>query len=298
MLTLPISMKIFYDMRMILILCFVLWTPINIMAQTTITGTVVDKNNAPIPGARVEIAGSSEYVVTDIDGTFRIEVPSSAKHLKVSYPGLTTSEPKIKPDMVVKLGNGWGGKTKGYRGSFDFNFGFAIGHVINEHVGNNQDRNQFELYYGLLTTHGYQINSHLFVGAGIGISLDGMIVDYNRSTMVGNIVETSSIGLYYIPVYSDIRWTPFRGRRVCPFVDMKIGYQFGGYAGSREITCKNINGIYIMPSVGIRFGKTKGFNLGIGYRVSPVRKLYDPLEDRVVGESNKGVFLLTLGGDF
>ncbi|MGJ5642781.1 TonB-dependent receptor [Formosa sp. S-31] len=46
-------------------------------AQTTISGTVVDGNNQPIPGANLIILGSTTGTVTDFDGAFTLNVPLS-----------------------------------------------------------------------------------------------------------------------------------------------------------------------------------------------------------------------------
>ncbi|MDX1278030.1 TonB-dependent receptor domain-containing protein [Oceanihabitans sediminis] len=43
-------------------------------AQTTITGTVVDNNNIPIPSANVIVIGTSSGTVTDFDGNFNLTV--------------------------------------------------------------------------------------------------------------------------------------------------------------------------------------------------------------------------------
>jgi len=42
-------------------------------AQTTVTGTVVDQNNEPIPGANVVIVGKAIGTTTDFDGLFNLE---------------------------------------------------------------------------------------------------------------------------------------------------------------------------------------------------------------------------------
>ena len=41
-------------------------------SQTTITGSVVDNNSQPIPGANVIILGTSTGTVTDFDGNFTL----------------------------------------------------------------------------------------------------------------------------------------------------------------------------------------------------------------------------------
>ena len=41
-------------------------------AQTSITGSVKDSKNEPIPGANVKVAGDSSSAVTDADGNFSL----------------------------------------------------------------------------------------------------------------------------------------------------------------------------------------------------------------------------------
>ena len=43
-------------------------------AQTTITGTVVDDNNLPIPSANIIVVGAAVGTVTDFDGNFTLTV--------------------------------------------------------------------------------------------------------------------------------------------------------------------------------------------------------------------------------
>lgn len=48
-----------------------------VLAQSTIKGTVVDEAGEAIIGASVVIKGSSQGVVTDLDGNFTITVPQT-----------------------------------------------------------------------------------------------------------------------------------------------------------------------------------------------------------------------------
>ncbi|GIS25484.1 MAG: hypothetical protein CM15mP126_7270 [Gammaproteobacteria bacterium] len=43
-----------------------------IFAQNTISGSVSDENNNPIPGATVVLEGTTTGVVTDFDGNYQI----------------------------------------------------------------------------------------------------------------------------------------------------------------------------------------------------------------------------------
>jgi len=42
--------------------------------QKTVSGTVSDENNMPLPGASVLIAGTSSGTTTDFDGKFQLNV--------------------------------------------------------------------------------------------------------------------------------------------------------------------------------------------------------------------------------
>ncbi len=52
------------------------------------TGTVVDELGEGIPGASVKLVGSTKGVITDIDGSFAIDVPQGSK-LEISFLGYT-----------------------------------------------------------------------------------------------------------------------------------------------------------------------------------------------------------------
>ncbi len=79
--------------KLFLLLVTVLSFAISASAQMrTVTGTVVEEaNGEPVIGASVTPAGSSKGVVTDIDGNFTLQVPSSVKAITVSYVGFNPS---------------------------------------------------------------------------------------------------------------------------------------------------------------------------------------------------------------
>ena len=71
-------------------------------AQTKITGTVISaENNEPVIGAAVVVKGTTIGSVTDLDGYFSIEVPSSARTLMISFIGLKTQEVQIKKNLQI-----------------------------------------------------------------------------------------------------------------------------------------------------------------------------------------------------
>ncbi|WP_299530170.1 TonB-dependent receptor [Ulvibacterium sp.] len=61
-------------------------------AQTTVTGTVTDDQNTPLPGASVIEKGTTNGTTTNFDGNFTIEVSDSNAVLEVSYLGYTTMD--------------------------------------------------------------------------------------------------------------------------------------------------------------------------------------------------------------
>lgn len=70
---------------------------------------------------------------------------------------------------------------------------------------------------------GYQFNSHIFTGLGVGVGL------YD---------EFEDLGL---PVFANFRYT-ILNKRISPFVDAKAGYSF-----------IDMEGLYLSPSIGCRF---------------------------------------------
>ncbi|WP_291870727.1 SusC/RagA family TonB-linked outer membrane protein [Maribacter sp.] len=61
-------------------------------SQSKFTGTVLDENQAPLPGASVVIKGSSNGTATDFDGNFEIELSDENRILMLSYIGYATKE--------------------------------------------------------------------------------------------------------------------------------------------------------------------------------------------------------------
>ena len=74
-------------------------------AQTTkVTGTVISADdNEPIIGASIVVKGTMVGTVTDFDGAFSLDVPSSAKTLVVSYVGMKSQEVAVQPVLNIRL---------------------------------------------------------------------------------------------------------------------------------------------------------------------------------------------------
>ena len=67
--------------------------PIILFAQSkAITGTVIDENKMPLPGASILVKGLSIGSFTDFDGNFSLNIPETGEVLVVSYLGYLTKE--------------------------------------------------------------------------------------------------------------------------------------------------------------------------------------------------------------
>ena len=119
------------------------------------------------------------------------------------------------------------GLTSGYKGFTDLGVGFSL----NDYYDG--------VCLGLSTTHGYQINSHIFAGIGVGANY---------------YIDAEAWGL---PIFSDVRYT-ILDSKISPFVDGKIGY-----------SVLDAEGFYFYPSVGCRFGLSDSFalTLSTGYEM-------------------------------
>lgn len=91
----------------ILLVFGLLTCPTFLFAQTefTVTGTVVDVNNSPLPGASIVEKGTSNGVSTDFDGNFSIDLSSANTILLVSYIGYDPKEISVegKSNIVINL---------------------------------------------------------------------------------------------------------------------------------------------------------------------------------------------------
>lgn len=67
----------------------------SVMAQVTVTGTVIDDQGEPTIGATVREKGTQNGTATDFDGKFTIKVKNANATLTISYVGYQTQEVKL-----------------------------------------------------------------------------------------------------------------------------------------------------------------------------------------------------------
>lgn len=75
----------------LLIMVTVLLFSVVAMAQSTVSGTVIDADlNAPLPGANIIEVGTTNGVSTDFDGNFKLNTSKTSGEIKISYVGYAT----------------------------------------------------------------------------------------------------------------------------------------------------------------------------------------------------------------
>ncbi|WP_448672883.1 MULTISPECIES: SusC/RagA family TonB-linked outer membrane protein [Chitinophagaceae] len=97
--------KKLFGISLMLMSLFLTFTVVNAQ-QKVITGTVLANNdNTPIPGASITVPGTRIGRPTDDQGRFQLNVPQSAKEIRVSAIGYLTQKITIgsQTDYVVKL---------------------------------------------------------------------------------------------------------------------------------------------------------------------------------------------------
>ena len=88
-------------MKKSLIFFLMLWSSIFMYAQhLSITGKVTDKQGESIIGASVLVKGTSNGVITDLNGVFNMKDVPSDGVLTVSYIGYKDVEVKINPSQT------------------------------------------------------------------------------------------------------------------------------------------------------------------------------------------------------
>jgi TonB-linked SusC/RagA family outer membrane protein len=90
--------------RKIFILISLLFLSMGILsAQIRITGSVADEAGEPIIGASIQIKGTGQGTITDVDGNFSLNVSTDVSTLVVSYVGMKTQEVAVAPNLQITL---------------------------------------------------------------------------------------------------------------------------------------------------------------------------------------------------
>lgn len=96
-------MKISIKKTLIAVLSAALMLPsVEALAQSQLSGKVIDAGGNPVAGAAVIVEGTSNGVSTDLDGSFTIRAAEGAP-IVVSTLGYQDARAKLKDGMTVKL---------------------------------------------------------------------------------------------------------------------------------------------------------------------------------------------------
>ncbi|HLN52554.1 MAG TPA: SusC/RagA family TonB-linked outer membrane protein [Lentimicrobium sp.] len=75
-----------------------------VLAQTTVTGVVTSADDGqPIPGAAVQVKGTTVGVTTDVNGRYSLRIPDGGEVLQFSFVGMTTKEVSIGTQTVINV---------------------------------------------------------------------------------------------------------------------------------------------------------------------------------------------------
>ena len=88
-----------------LLICFSsigLWA-VPLQNGQQISGVVIDENGEPLIGVAIQVKGTTSGTVTDFDGNFVLNVPSSKSVLVFSYIGYNTQEITVGTNKVLKV---------------------------------------------------------------------------------------------------------------------------------------------------------------------------------------------------
>ncbi len=84
-------------------LCVVFFAVGIAYSQRTVTGTITDEGNEPLIGTSVVVKGGTVGTVTDLDGTFSLQVPDGATELVISYTGFESQTINIENQSILTL---------------------------------------------------------------------------------------------------------------------------------------------------------------------------------------------------
>ncbi len=144
---------------------------------------------------------------------------------------------------------------RGYRGFLEWS-----NQVSREQIWSGYGSPETYLSTGVSTSHGYQINPIVFVGAGLSVERCG------------------KLDRWIVPVFAEGRADLQLGR-FTPFADLRAGANFAEGIG-----------VYLSPTVGYRFnwGRKAGVNIGLGYTLAGYK--VECYEGQIYGPA--------LGGDY
>lgn len=121
----------------------------------------------------------------------------------------------------------------------------------------------------LSTTHGYQFNGHIFLGAGLGIGYNGaqggregyleidLPYEYGEGRYVKEYYYQHHDAGMQIPIFLDFRYDYSLIKKTSFYWNQRIGYNAG----------TNMENFFITPEFGVHFGTRKNISYNLGLRI-------------------------------
>lgn len=224
-------------MKKVLLSFFALFIAIVSVNAQAVQEVVHLKNGSVIRGVVIEQIPNKSVKVQTSDGSIFVYEYDDIE--KISKE-VSQRKDKIKSHLSNDR------DISGYRGYVDFGYVFGTGTFKDSKME-------------LTTSHGYQINNHFFLGGGVGVNyLFGSEKSY-----------LSQEDIVILPVFANFRAYLLNGD-ISPFFDFKGGYSFVVTEMEDEYGDKLSGGLYVAPSLGVRFfmpNSNVGLNFSVGFNI-------------------------------
>ncbi|MCX2575109.1 SusC/RagA family TonB-linked outer membrane protein [Pedobacter sandarakinus] len=93
-----------YSLKKLLVLsCFMAFISTGAFAQTIVKGIIFDNDKQPLPGATIQVVGSTMKSQSDNEGKYQISVPSGTAKLTVSFVGYETQTVSVNNQSIVNI---------------------------------------------------------------------------------------------------------------------------------------------------------------------------------------------------
>ncbi|MDR3250714.1 MAG: hypothetical protein LBT42_03510 [Tannerella sp.] len=234
-----------------------------LISGRVIKGTIEEFEPDDFVSIRTAAGKIYEYSMDDVKRVSRGRSSSTSARTTKQQ---TTKKPAA-PRRQDTYEDDYSSSTGGYKGTFDLGYSMA--------VGGTGEKGSFEVN----TSHGFQINDYLFVGAGVGLHVynarDPLLKANMGTEKYPQYVNTDKYPMdsvtymhaidssfYTLPIFVDIRgYLPLANPSIVPFAMLRIGYAFNlsdGFGGM---------GMYMNPAIGIKYQMTNmiGATLSLGY---------------------------------
>ena len=86
-----------------LLLLILFFSSTILLAQSNVTGIVLDKSNQPLPGVSIVVKGTNKGTSTNFNGEFSISLPSENKTLQFSFLGFATQTILVENNNDIKI---------------------------------------------------------------------------------------------------------------------------------------------------------------------------------------------------